>query len=388
MRHVLNTFFLSTLALAVTSCGKKQDQQAGHGPIPYPVVEVPVKTVTGYQAFPANIEGKITNSVRAKISGYIQEMYVDEGQFVNEGQVLFKLETNTLTQTANAAKSSIVAAESNVNVAQVEVNKLIPLVDKNIVSSIQLETAKANLERAKSQLAAAKSDYQSVTANIDYSLIKSPISGIVGALPLKVGSLVGPSDPTPLTVVSDDSEMYVYFSMNEKEYFDFIQNTEGKTNKEKLANLPEVSLQLANGVLYEEKGKIEALTGQVDPATGTVRFRAIFKNPNRLLSNGNSGIILIPRIYTDVLVVPESATYEQQGIIYVYKVENDTAKSTVVQVIDRIDRMALISSGVEANTPIVASGLGTLRSGAAIAPQPVKFDSIINTIQPTFKTTF
>lgn len=384
MKHFFNTIFLAALAIATSSCDKKENQQAGHGPMPYTVVNVPTKNVTGYQAFPANIEGKLNNSVRAKISGYIQELYVDEGQTVTKGQALFRLETNTLTQTANAAKSGIVAAESSVNVAQVEVNKLIPLVEKNIVSAVQLETAKANLARAKSQLAAAKADYQSVAANIDYSIIRSPLTGTVGALPFKVGSLVGPSDPTPLTEVSDNSEVYAYFAMNEKEYFNFLETTPGKTLKEKLAALPAVALRLANGNMYESEGKIEAITGQIDPTTGTVRFRAVFTNKNGLLSNGNSGTILIPREYKNALVVPQSATYEQQGITYVYGVQNDTAKSMPVKVIDRIDRMAIIESGVKENDLIIAAGLATLRNGSAITPQPVAFDTIINSIKPTF----
>lgn len=385
MKYIFNTIFLAALAVATSSCEKKENQQAGgHGPIPFAVVNVPTRDVTGHQAFPANIEGKLNNSVRAKISGYIQELYVDEGQTVTKGQPLFRLETNTLTQTANAAKSGIIAAESSVNVAQVEVNKLIPLVEKNIVSAVQLETAKANLARAKSQLAAAKAEYQSVAANIDYSIIRSPLSGTVGALPFKVGSLVGPADPTPLTEVSDNSEVYAYFAMNEKEYFNFLETTTGKTLKEKLVGLPAVALRLANGNMYESEGKVEAITGQIDPTTGTVRFRAVFANKNGLLSNGNSGTILIPRAYKNVLVVPQSATYEQQGITYVYGVQNDTAKSMPIKVMDRIDRMAIIESGVKENDLIIASGLATLRNGAAITPQPVAFDSIINSIKPTF----
>lgn len=377
MKHFFNTLFIASIALVAVSCDKKQEQQARPA-IPYAAVEVPVKTVTGHRSFQATIEGRVNNSVRAKISGYIQELYVDEGQHVTKGQPLFRLETNILNQSANAAKSGIVAAESSVNVAQVEVDKLIPLVEKNIVSAVQLETAKANLSRAKSQLAVAKADYQSVEANIDYSIIKSPISGVVGALPFKTGSLVGPNDPTPLTVVSDDSEVFAYFSMTEKEYFDFLTETEGKTVKDKVNNLPEVTLTLANKTTYSEKGKIQTVTGQVDPNTGTVQFRAVFNNANGLLSNGNSGLVNIPTTYENVIVVPESATYEQQGIFYVFKVENDTAVSTPIAINARVAGMAIVNSGVKKGDKIITSGIGTLRNGTAVTTNPVVFDSIIN----------
>lgn len=377
MKHFFNTLFIASIALVAVSCDKKQEQQARPA-IPYAAVEVPVKTVTGHRSFQATIEGRVNNSVRAKISGYIQELYVDEGQHVTKGQPLFRLETNILNQSANAAKSGIVAAESSVNVAQVEVDKLIPLVEKNIVSAVQLETAKANLSRAKSQLAVAKADYQSVEANIDYSIIKSPISGVVGALPFKTGSLVGPNDPTPLTVVSDDSEVFAYFSMTEKEYFDFLTETEGKTVKDKVNNLPEVTLTLANKTTYSEKGKIQTVTGQVDPNTGTVQFRAVFNNANGLLSNGNSGLVNIPTTYENVIVVPESATYEQQGIFYVFKVENDTAVSTPIAINARVAGMTIVNSGVKKGDKIITSGIGTLRNGTAVTTNPVVFDSIIN----------
>ncbi len=383
MKHLINTFLITAVALTVTSCSQKQAQQ-GPPTMPYGVVDVPTRTVVGYQSFPANIQGKINNNVRAKISGYIQELYVDEGQIVTKGQPLFRLETNTLNQSANAAKSGILSAEASVSAAQVEVNKLIPLVEKNIISPVQLETAKANLAVAKSQLAQAKANYGGVVADIDYSIIKSPVSGVVGSLPFRLGSLVGPSDAVPLTTVSDISEVYAYFSMNEKEYFNFLNSTEGKTVKEKLNNLPLVDLVLANDAVYSEKGKIEAATGQIDPQTGTIQFRAVFTNKAGLLNNGNSGFIRIPKTYTDVLVVPESATFEQQGLVYVYKVENDTAYSTKITVHNRVDRMAIVEDGLKKGDKIVVSGIGSLRTGTAIAPQPVNFDTIVNSIKPKF----
>lgn len=388
---------LSLAALSLVACKKEAPKQ--DGPKPYPVINVEVKNIVGYQTFPATIQGRVNNDVRAKIQGYITQVLVDEGQYVTKGQPLFRLETNILNENAAASKAGIGAAESNIAAAQaavsaanVEVNKLKPLVQKNIISNVQLQTAQANLAQAQAQLKqaqAAKSqavaNYKGIEANIEYSIIRAPISGVIGKLPLKVGSLVGPSDQAPLTTISDTSGIFAYFSMNEKEYFDFLEKSPGATMPEKIKNLPMVELQLANGSLYPEKGRIEAITGQIDPTTGTIQFRVAFTNAQKLLSNGNSGTIRFPQYYENVLVVPESATYEQQGIVYVYKVDkSDTARNVVVNVIDRIDNMALIKSGVNKGETIIAAGIGGLKPGTAVKKQPVKMDSLVQSIKPKF----
>lgn len=381
--NTLKALFTALIATAVIGCSKKEETPQTPPPT-LDVVAVAMKDVVGYTLFPATVQGKINNDVRAKIQGYIQEVYVHEGQVVSKGQSLFKLEANNLTETASAAKSGIAVAQANVNVAQVEVDKLIPLVQKNIISNVQLETAKANLASAKSMLAQAKANFGSANANVDYSVVRSPISGIVGQLPLKKGSLVGPNDPTALTTVADISSVYAYFSMNEKEYFKFLNNAPGTSLNEKIKNLPAVELQLADGSIYAEKGKIETVSGQIDAATGTVQFRVAFANPNKLLSNGNSGTIRLPKKYTNVLVVPEVASYEQQGKINVYKVVNDTAVSSVVEVIDRVSNMIIVKEGVKEGDIIVVTGIGTLRNKTAIQPKRANFDSIVNAIKPVF----
>ncbi|MBA5629847.1 efflux RND transporter periplasmic adaptor subunit [Moheibacter lacus] len=384
----------------VQSCKKDNAGSAQQGMAkPYPVVSVPKDSITAFAEYPASIEGVVNSDVRAKITGYITKVYVDEGQFVQKGQALFKLETNTLSQDASAARSGVSASESSVaaakaavDAAQIEVNKLVPLVEKKIISSVQLETARANLLSAQSQHKQAQAsylqsqaNYKSAAANLGYGTVYAPVSGVVGSLPLREGNLVGPNDATPLTVISDVSELYAYFSMNEKEYLDFLENNEGKTLKEKIKNLPPVKLKLANGSMYSEEGKIEAVTGQIDPQTGTIQFRVHFDNENGLLTNGNSGSIMIPQLYPDVLVVPESSTFEQQGITYVYKVEKDTAVSTIIGITARANNMAIINNGLKEGDKIVATGVGNLRTGTAIQPQPANFDSIVQSIKPVFK---
>ena len=387
---------LAFASFFVLSCKKEEEKK--DGPKPYPVVSVETNNVTGYDEYPASIKGVVNNDVRAKIQGYITQVLVDEGQYVTAGQPLFRLETNMLTENAYAAKSGISAAQANVqaskaavNAAQVEVNKLKPLVEKNIISNIQLQTAIANLAKAQAQLSQAiasqqqaSANYKSVQANINYSIIKAPISGVVGKLPLKIGSLVGPTDATPLTTISDTRSVFAYFSLNEKEYLDFLEKSYGATIPEKIKNLPMVELKLANGSIYPEKGRIEVTTGQIDATTGTIQFRVGFPNPAKLLSNGNSGTIRFPKFYDNALVVPESATYEQQGIVYLFKVEKDTAKNSVIEVQDRVNNMVVIKSGINKGEKIIAAGIGGLKPGSAVIPKPVKFDSLVQSVKPIF----
>jgi membrane fusion protein (multidrug efflux system) len=306
------------------------------------------------------------------VAGYITAVLVDEGEKVRKGQTLFKLETQALTQDAGAA-------QANVNAAQVEVDKLKPLVEKGIISAVQLETAQA-------RLAQAKANYNSVTASIGYATIRSPIDGYIGAVNFRQGALVSPGDPTPLTNVSDTDEVYAYFSMNERDYLNFLQKTPGKTLTDKINNFPPVELELVNGQLYEERGAIETVTGQINTSTGTVSFRATFPNAGRILANGNSGNIRIPKTYENVPVVPEASSFEQQGIVYVYKVQGDSvAVTTPIEVEDRLKNLIVVRSGVAAGDRIVAQGVGKLRDNTPIQPQPVPFDSIISTLQVVFK---
>ena len=365
---------LGLISLVILSCTDKQEnkQSAQNAPASFPVAQVQNKTVTGYEIYPANIEGIINSGVRAKVSGYIQKVYVDEGQKVKRGQILFKLETQSLSQDAGAAKAGI-------NVAQVEVDKLVPLVEKGIISNVQLETAKANL-------AQAKANYNSVAANIGYATVKSPVDGYVGAIPFREGSLVSPSDVTPLTTVSNIKQVYAFFTMNEARYLDFIQNTKGESLEEKINNFPKVNLILANGKTYAQKGKIQTSTGQINQNTGTVSFRAVFDNPNQLLTNGNSGKIQIPITYENMPVVPQEATYEQQGKIQIFKLgEDNKVSSFIIDVKASVDNLYVVGSGIKSGDKIVIEGVGKLRNEMPITPKEVAFDSIVKPIEKLFK---
>ena len=369
-------YFILVLSifLVIVSCGNTEQKQvvAASPPAPFPVSQLQVKTVTGYTDYPATIEGKVNSDVRAKTSGYVEKVYVDEGQKVRKGQVLFKLETQSLSQDAGAAKAGV-------NIAQVEVDKLIPLVEKNIISAVQLETAKANLAQAKANLSG-------VSANIGYATIKSPIDGYVGSINFREGALISPSDVTPLTTVSEISEVYAFFSFNEAQYIDHLQRSEGKTKAERIKNAPDLSLILANGKEYSEKGRIQTSTGQINQNTGTIQIRAAFNNPNEILTNGNSGKIRFPIEYKDAIVVPQAATFEQQGNIMIFILGEDNKVATsIIKVKGTVGNLYVVESGVTAQDKIVVSGVGKLRNGMVISPQDTSFEDAITPVATLFR---
>lgn len=376
MKHLIQYIVVLSGIVALVSCGGKSQppmppQQRA---LPIPVFTVPVRSVTGYDTYPARLEGIVNSQVRAKVPGYITRVLVDEGQRVRKGQLLFKLETHSLTQDADAA-------QANVNAAQVEVDKLKPLVEKKIISSVQLETAKAKLQQAKSA-------YNSIIANIGYADIRSPVDGFAGAIRFREGALVSPGDPQPLTTVADISSVYAYFSMNEEEYLDFIQNAKGKTRAEKIKNMPPVQLILANGSLYDEKGEIETINSQVNTSTGSISFRATFPNPNLLLTSGNSGTIKIPHNYDSAVVIPQRVTYEQQGRTYVYKVVKDSTTrvvATQIEIKAPIDNLYVVSSGLTKGEVVVADGIDKLRNDMPIVAEETPYDSIAKPLEKVFR---
>ena len=389
MQRILLFFSVLTFCLG---CKEKSEKVSTPVKQVFPIIEIERSTVNGFYVFPAAIKGVEEDEIRPKIRGFIKEIYVDEGEMVTKGQPLVKIETNTQQMDAKAARAEIDGAEANITAAegavaaaQVEVDKMLPLVEKNIVGQVQLETARANLLKAQGQLSQAKAarekaeaSYYAIVENIKFSEINSPLDGVVGSITYSVGSLTGPRDPQPITTVSDNSSVDAYFSLTEKEYIDFFQKFEGTDLEDKIDRVPPIELELANGSIYEEKGKVQTTTGIIDPSTGTIQFRVLFPNERGLLKSGNSGVIRVPRIYEDVISVPNAATFEQQGMVYVYKVVEDTVRVQLVSVLDKLERMAIVESGLQAGDRIVVSGLATLRNGTVIEPRIVSLDSIMN----------
>lgn len=358
-------------------CAEKKDQayQPQEQARSVPTTKVEKRSITTYNTYPATIEGLVNSDIRAKITGYITEVYVDEGQRVSKGQRLFKLETQSRNEDAQAARA-------NIQAAQVRVDQLVPLVEQKIVSSSQLETAKAQLAQAKAVL-------QSIQADISYSNITSPVNGFVGEVRKRQGNLVSPADMSPLTTVSEINQVYVYFTMNESEYLDFIKNVDGKTVADKIKNLPKITLLMANGDEYPHLGTIQTINSQVDKISGTISFRAIFDNKEHLLTNGSTGQIKIPKKHENVVIVPQQSTYESQDKILVMKVEDSDngkiASASSITIADRIQGLYLVKSGLKEGDEIIVKGVNRIPDGSMIIPNIMPFDSAAQTLTPVFE---
>lgn len=345
--------------LVVAGCGKKQEQQPQMGPMPFPVQTILKQDALVYEEYTARIEGQQNVEIRPKVNGFIQKIYVDEGQAVKKGQLLFKLETQTLNEDALSAKA-------NVTAAQVEVDRLKPLVDRKIISNVVLETANA-------KLAQAKSVYNSINANIAYGTITAPVDGVIGGLPYKEGSLVSATSQEPLTTVSDTRNIRVYFSMNERQMLSFNRTFKGQALSDKLKNTPEVTLMLVDGSEYEHKGKIVAVNGLVTPGTGTTQFRADFTNKEGILRSGNTGRIRLPIEHKNSVLVPQNAVLDMQGKQMIYVVEKDnTVKSRIIKTSGTSGINFIVTEGLSENEKVVVEGTSKLKDGQQIVPQESK----------------
>ena len=357
MKNIFKYIVITLSVVFFTSCkNNEQPQQQARGPIPFNIKSIKKQDVVVNQEYSANLEGQQNVEIRPKVSGFIQKIYVDEGQVVKKGQLLFKLETQTLNQDASAAKARI-------NVAQVEVDRLIPLVERNIISSVQLETAKANL-------AQAKSNYSSIIANINYANITSPVNGVIGSLPYREGSLVSSAIVEPLTTVSDTKKVRAYFSMNEKQLLDFTRTFKGQTMQEKINKIPEVSLVLIDNTVYTHTGKIETINGLINKRTGSTECRAVFQNSDGILRSGGSGIIKIPFVQKDVVLIPQIAVFERQGKYHLFVVgEGNKVNEKVIEVIGTKDLDYIVSNGIEEGELVVVEGVSKLVEGQEISPK-------------------
>ena len=357
MKRISVTF--SAVALFILgSCGNKNEQQQmpPSGPPTVPVMTVEKTDALTYQTYAANLEGQQNVEIRPKVNGFIQKIYVDEGQMVKKGQLLFKLETAVLNQEANAGRAVV-------NAAQVEVDRLKPLVDRKIISEVVLETAKA-------KLAQAKSTFSSTQANIGYGTIVSPVDGIIGSLPFKEGSLVSATSEMPLTTVSDTRNMRAYFSLNEKQLLDFNRNFAGANTAEKLKNVGDIELTLVDNSIYNQKGKIETINGSMNSATGSTEFRAKFANPEGLLRNGSSGEIRIPVMRHDIMLIPQNAVFDVQGKQMVLKIGAENKVEPTVITIDGSDGdKFIVIGGLTSGDQIVTEGVTKLRPGTQVVPE-------------------
>jgi membrane fusion protein (multidrug efflux system) len=385
MKHSRYLFSLTAVALiSLSSCGDKKEQQGGpaQGPQPYKVLAVAERPTSLYSDFPASIEGEQNIEIRPKIDGFVQKIYVDEGQAVTKGQLLFTIDAPQYEQDVRNAAAAVSSMEAAVSTAQLQVDKTIPLVKKEIISNFELESARNTLKSQTAALAQARAALANAKTNLGYTRIVSPVNGVVGSLPYKLGSLVSSNTANALTTISNISKVYAYFSINEKTQLDFFRQAAGATFADKIKNLPPVTLILADGSEYEAKGVIETVSGQVDAQTGSFNIRATFPNPKGFLRTGNSASVRIPSRTTSALLIPQSATYEIQGKLFAYVVGDSSAvKSVELKVQATPSGLAyVVQEGLQANDQVVIEGISTLAEGTKIQPVPVAADSL-NTLK-------
>lgn len=376
---IINSFAIFAIVIMLmSSCESKDGKLKSNKAASFSVQEVKNESVKIYKEYAANIEGEQNIEIRPRVDGFIDKIYIHEGSNVKKGQLLFKLNAETLIQQVNAAKANVDVAASQVDLAEVECDKIKPLVEKNIISAIELKIANSKLNAVKSQLNAAKANYLNAKANLSYALITSPVNGIVGSIPYKVGSLVGRNEAKALTTVSNIENVYVYFSMNEKQLLEFIRNLDGDSMDEKISKMPELELYLADGSLYEEKGKIETINGMVNPRTGSVIYRAKFSNKNKLLRNGNSGKLRFPITFNNTIVLAQKSSFEMQGKHFVYTVDkNNIVNSREITISETVGNRIIVTKGVVVGEIVVNDAIMKLRNGMKISPQ-LSFGSAYN----------
>lgn len=377
---IMKSILIAIIAIALFSCSSEQQTAQAPPPPTLPVASVVAGNQTTYQEYPASIEGTVNIEVRPQVSGALDKVFVDEGAFVSAGQPLFKINEQPYRASLNNALASLHAAEAALGNAQLEVDKLTPLVANKVVSDYQLKTAKAAYQVAKANIESAKANVSTAQINVGYTLIKAPVSGYIGRLLKKQGSLVSPQDVDALTQLSDVHDVHVYFSLGEKDFVAFKDQYPGATLKDKISRLPAVSLLLSDNSEYAREGHIDMIDGQFDKTTGAITVRASFANPQGLLRSGNTGKIRLSLQHPDALIVPESATIEMQDKVFVFALaDSNKVKKLPITIIGKSGTNYLVKDGIKAGDQIVLSGIDHLQEGSVIKPEkaPEKVAAVV-----------
>ena len=345
-------------------CGCKEVQKS-HGARQYSVMTLQPTSRQLSSNYSATIRGKQDIDIRPKVSGYITDISVKEGSRVTKGQTMFIIDQSTYESELQTAIANVNVAKAAVAASELTLDSKEQLYNQKIISAYDLQMARTTLARDKAQLAQAEAKETQARNNFNYTIVKSPVDGVVGSLPFRVGTLVSPNDAVPLTTVSDNSEMYVYFSMTESMVLSLTRQF--GTLENVLQSMPDLQLQLSDGSIYSETGRIEAISGIIDQSTGAISVRAKFPNKGRLLLSGGSGNVILPHTQSDCIVIPQSATYEVQDKVYAYRYEGGTAKSHIINVFEISNgKEYVVQNGLAAGDTLIVEGVGLLKDGAAV----------------------
>lgn len=368
MKVIYSLFFLPVF---LVSCHNKKNTPPPSVVKEYSVTTLVPETVSIHQDFPATIEGQQVIEIRPMINGYIQAIYVNEGDRVKKGQLLFKIKNPMYEQEVITAKASINKAEADVNTAKMEIEKIKPLVEKQIVSDYRLRAAELNLESNEAALSQAKAALVNAQTNLSYTSITCPQKGMIGTIPYKTGALVSSNSQQPLTTLSDIDNVQAYFSWNEKQLLDFLQDAPGVTIEEKVKNIPPATLILANTYEYPEKGRVEMASGLISTETGSATFKAVFPNKAGLIRSGSSATVRIPEELHNIVVIPQSATFELQDKYFAYTVgpENKVSSVAFKSIPSDDGQSFFVTEGLKAGDRVVTEGINSLSNGAIINPK-------------------
>ncbi|WP_294297555.1 efflux RND transporter periplasmic adaptor subunit [uncultured Chryseobacterium sp.] len=371
----LNTGFLAAFAVFLISCGGSKDQERTEQaePVQAEIITLDPEEAVVEQTFPASLQGKDNVQLRPQISGYIDKIYVDEGAYVRAEQPVFRINANVYREQKNTASAALGMAKSQLASAKLELDKYKVLTDNKVVADFQYRKARANYDNALASVKQQQALVASADLNVGFSIVKAPVSGYIGRIPSRIGALVGPNDAQALTTLSQVSEIYVYFSLPEKEILNINATRPGKTLIEKLKGFRDITLLLADGKPYSHAGKIDMMDGQFDPNTGSVSLRASFPNPEGLLRTGNTGRIVLKTIQQNVYKIPLLATYEVQDKIFVGLVnrQNKVTRKALKD-FTRSGNFYLLKSGFAPGDRIVANELASIPENSTITPKAVQ----------------
>ena len=351
-------------AAALVSCGQTQEKTTQKENY-YETMTVSLSDRTLTTGYSAAISGVQTVEIRPQVSGMITDILIEEGENVQKGQVLFVIDQTPYKAAYEIAVANVKSAEASLSTARLILQSNKDLFAQDVVSEFDLMTAQNNLTEAEARLALCKAEEVNASNNLSYTEVRSPVNGVASMIPYRVGALVNSNITQPLVTVSDDSRVYAYFSMAENQMLDMIKQYGSLDNA--IRQMPEVELIMSNGDRYGHTGKINAISGTISESTGSVSIRAVFNNRNHLLRNGGSGTIIIPTTLNGCMVIPQSATYELQDRIFVYKVVDGKASSTEIHIAPQNNGVEyIVTDGLEVGDVIVAEGAGLIKEGTPI----------------------
>lgn len=359
--------FVLTAAVFLHSCNSANSQEATSQvtALPTDFIQLQSGNADISSGYPGSIEGRDNVDIKAQVTGYLEAVYVKEGQYVQKGQTLFRINPSVYNEQVNNSNAVLKTALANQATAKLEVEKLKPLVEGEVVSEMQLKTAQASYQAATAQVDQAKSALGSSRINAGFTYIKAPVAGYIGRIPNRTGNLISPSDPSPLTTLSDINTVNVYFSMNEA---DFLRYTKAKIASED--HTGNVDLILPDGSTYAYKGQLENASGNFDRTTGSMQMKAIFQNPDKLLRAGGTAKVMIHQSIDDVIKLPKTAVKDIQDRFFVYKL---SSKNKVVMSPIEISGGTIndyfVSSGVKAGDKIAINRIDALTEGALVLPK-------------------